>query len=172
MARGVEGARGAGLRTGKIWRRPSRTASPRPISRQPRPGCRSLASQVAEALRQVSTVGEKNLAATQEMTASIAEVAQAMESVAAVSEENSASVQEVSATAEELSAQVEEVAVAEELSSLAEQLKVAVGSFRLDEQNDDSLKSCPRRHLSLNARPQVLALGSRIGPYIKASRQK
>ncbi len=137
VARGVEEARGAGQVLQEILSAAQQNSQLTANIQAAAAKVQELAAQVAEALRLVSSVGDKNLAATREMTASIGDVAQAMESVAAVSEENSASVQEVSATTEELSAQVEEVAAsAEELSSLAEGLKQAVASFRLNEQRD------------------------------------
>ncbi len=132
VARGVEGARGAGQALEEILAAAQQNSQSTANIQAAAARVQELATQVAGSARRVLTVGEKNLAATQEMTGSIGEVAQAMESVAAVAEENSASVQEVSATAEELSAQVEEVAAsAEELSSLADGLLQAVSGFRL-----------------------------------------
>jgi len=118
---------------------------------------RDSAAQVADALGVVSAVGERNLAAAQEMTGSIGKVARAMENVAAVAQENAASAEEVSATAEELSAQVEQVSgSAEELSALAEQLNQAIGGFRLNAARDEG--DTPRameRARGLSLRPSA-----------------
>jgi methyl-accepting chemotaxis protein len=132
VARGVEEARGAGQALEEILSAVEQNSQSTANIRTAAAKVQELGEQVAESLRRVASVGEKNRAATQQMTTSIGEVAQAMENVASVSEENSASVEEVSATAEELSAQVEEVsASAEELASLAEELQAAASTFRL-----------------------------------------
>ncbi len=172
VARGVEGARGAGQALDEILSAAQQNSQSTANIQAASAKVNELAAQVAEALRLVASVGDKNLTATQEMTASIGEVAQAMENVAAVSEENSASVQEVSATAEELSAQVEEVAAsAEELSTLGEGLQEAVANFRLNDQGGTGSGLM----LSAQPRPQarvakIRVKGNHIRPDLRPSR--
>lgn len=69
----------------------------------------------------------------QTMVQSTLQISQAINSVASVGEENSAAAEEVSAATEEMAAQVEEtVASTQTLSQLADQLRDAVSTFRLD----------------------------------------
>lgn len=81
----------------------------------------------------VSTVIERNTAATEEMSASTTEVTQAVENIASISEENSAAAEEVSASTEEMAARVEEVsAAAHRLSELSQQLRSMVNQFKTE----------------------------------------
>jgi methyl-accepting chemotaxis protein len=133
VARGVEGARGAGRVLEEIQsaaqQNSQATASIQTTSRR----VQELAEEMAAALQQVQSVGEKNLSATREMTGVIEQAAQAVETVASTAQENSATVEEVTATAEELTAQGAEVSQsAQGLSALADQLRAAVSAFCLD----------------------------------------
>ncbi len=78
VARGVEGARGAGQALEEILSAAQQNSQSTANIQAASAKVNELAAQVAEALRRVSSVGDKNLAATQEMTASIGDVAQSM----------------------------------------------------------------------------------------------
>ncbi len=133
VARGVEGARGAGQALQEILAAAEQNSQATANIQAAAARVQELAVQVAAALRSVASVGEKNLAATKQMSGSIGEIASSVESVAATAEENSASVQEVSATAEELAAQVDEVSsAAQKLAQEAVSLRAAAGLFRTD----------------------------------------
>jgi methyl-accepting chemotaxis protein len=162
VARGVEGARGAGKALEGILVTAQKNSQSTENIRSSAVQVQEFARQVADALRGVAAVGDRNLAATEEMRASIADVSQAVESVAAVSEENSASVEEVSATAEELSAQVEEVsASAVQLASLAQELQAAVGVFQLEDGQAET---------ATTGRGRASCLSSASAPYGTAAR--
>jgi methyl-accepting chemotaxis protein len=169
VARGVEGARGAGRALEEILSAAQQNSQSTANIQAATARVDELAAQVAGALQLVSSVGEKNLAATQVMMASIGDVGQAIESVAAVSEENSASVEEVSATAEELSAQVEEVsASAQQLSTLAEELQNAVGSFTLAGAGQAGAGAEPARQAAASRTPAEPA-AAQAGPMPRAA---
>jgi methyl-accepting chemotaxis protein len=149
VARGVEEVRGSGQSLEEILSAAQQNSQSTASILAAAARVQELGAQVAESLQHVTGLGEKNLAATREITGSIDQVAQAMENVASVSEENSASAEEVSATAEELAAQVEEVAAsAEELSSLAEGLEQTVAHFRLGASTAPILHATASRNLA------------------------
>ncbi len=182
VARGVERARASGQALQEILAAAQKNSAATANIQAAAAQVQVLAGQVAEGLQTVAGVGEKNLAATRDMTGSIGEIASSVESVAATAEENSASVEEVSATAEELSAQVEEVAASsQELAALAESLQRAVSSFRLEEGADGTAArqpqgAAPRATARPAARPgnavreQRVMAGARVGATPDASR--
>ncbi len=82
----------------------------------------------------LSGVVEQNSAATEQMSANSTEVTEAMNGISEVIEQNSAAIQEMSASAEEMSAQVEQVvASSQSLGTMAQDLREAVGTFRIDD---------------------------------------
>jgi methyl-accepting chemotaxis protein len=91
------------------------------------------ASMMVKVVDGVAKIAEQNLSATKKMADSKAKVSESTGTVAATIEENSAATQEMSASAEEMSAQVQQtVASSKSLSNLAEELKQAVSTFKLN----------------------------------------
>jgi methyl-accepting chemotaxis protein len=99
-------------------------------SRQMADGARS----VTDAMHSISAVVEQSSAATEEMSAQAGQVTASIQSIAAVSEQQSAASEQVSASTQEMSAQVEQMsAQATTLAHTAEQLKVLVSRFQLED---------------------------------------
>ena len=81
---------------------------------------------------ETSGVVQENLAAGEEMQASVTAVNESISEIAAISEENSAATEEVSASAQQMSAQVEEVTAAtHSMGESAEGLQRGVAQFKL-----------------------------------------
>ena len=98
--------------------------------------------EMVRIIEDVGGVVEQNSAATQQMAANSTQVTHNVSSIAVIIEENSASVEEMSASAEEMSAQVQQVvASSQTLDSLAQEMREAVGAFRLDESKSASSKA-------------------------------
>ncbi len=114
-----------------------------------------VSNDLVSAADQVSTIGEGNNAATQDMAGGSDEITRAIENIASVSEQNSAAIEEVSASTEEMTAQVEEVtASAETLAEMARALQDTVDAFRLPEGTEafPAADELPRRR-SESAKP-------------------
>ena len=92
-------------------------------------------TELVKVIDGVSSVVEESTAATEQMAANSTEVMKSLESVAGISEQNSAATQEISASAEEMSAQVQQVvASSQSMAEMAEELKKAVATFRLNKE--------------------------------------
>jgi methyl-accepting chemotaxis protein len=91
------------------------------------------ASEMVKVVNSVAKIADQNLGATKKMADSKAKVSESASTVAATVEENSAATQQMSASAEEMSAQVQQtVASSKSLANLAEELKQAVSTFKLN----------------------------------------
>jgi methyl-accepting chemotaxis protein len=91
------------------------------------------ASEMVKVVDGVAKIAEQNLGATKKMADSKAKVSESASTVAATVEENSAATEQMSASAQEMSAQVQQtVASSKSLANLAEELKQAVSTFKLD----------------------------------------
>jgi methyl-accepting chemotaxis protein len=97
------------------------------------------ANEMVKVVDAVSKIAEQNLEATKQMAGNKDKVSDSTAMVAATIEENSASTEEMSASAQEMSAQVQQVvASSKTLSSMAEDLKLAIATFNLSENGNES----------------------------------
>jgi methyl-accepting chemotaxis protein len=91
------------------------------------------ASMMVKVVEGVAKIAEQNLTATKKMADSKDKVSESASTVAATVEENSAATQQMSASAQEMSAQIQQtVASSKSLANLAEELKNAVSTFKLN----------------------------------------
>jgi len=98
------------------------------------------AQEMVKVVDGVSKIAEQNLGATKKMADSKTKVSESTSTVAATIEENSAATEQMSASAQEMSAQVQQVvASSQSLSKMAADLKQAVNTFKLT--NEDNAVS-------------------------------
>jgi len=97
------------------------------------------ANEMVKVIDGVARTAEQNSAATEQMQANKGQLADSTNNVAGVTEENSAATQQMSASAEEMSAQVQQVvASAQSMAGMAVDLKNAVVTFKLSDDDDTS----------------------------------
>jgi methyl-accepting chemotaxis protein len=97
------------------------------------------ANEMVKVVDAVSKIADQNLTATKQMADNKTRVSDSTNSVAATIEQNSAATEQMSASAQEMSAQVQQVvASSKSLSGMAEELKAAISSFKLDGNGHDS----------------------------------
>jgi methyl-accepting chemotaxis protein len=95
-------------------------------------GMSSSAGIMVKVVDGVARIAEQNLGATKKMGDSKAKVSESANNVAATTEENSTATEQMSASAEQMSAQIQQtVASSKSLANLAEELKLAVSTFKL-----------------------------------------
>lgn len=91
-------------------------------------------SEMVQTIDNVSAVTEESTAATEEMAANSNEVTRALQEIAEITQDNGAATEQVSASAEQVSAQMQEVvSSSQSLNSMAQELREAVGVFKVND---------------------------------------